>query len=197
MTAFDPKRTIHSSAPFAAVPDALKAPYGLFGGIGVTSWSAHVGYHKSRSQLPVCFLNRNEPVAPRWCRSGLGDGGRLHYLGGTHTQRPWSGDISPATGLRRYALRGSCLPDMAWRQDGLESRRSNAVRCSRSFRLLDQCPQGLACEHDQSKVPGLLCQCLCSTSACPCAHLGLCSGDGRYIAHLLRLVLRHRLAVIG
>ena len=70
------------------------------------------------------------------------------------------------------------------------------MACSHSFRCLGQCPQGLACEHDQSKVPGLLCQCLCSTSACPCAHLGLCSGDGRYIAHLLRLVLRRRMAVI-
>ena len=80
---------------------------------------------------------------------------------------------------------------MAWKAGApMRARRSH------NFRRLGQCPQGLACEHDQSKIPGLLCQCLCSTSAGPRAHLGLCSGDGRYIAHLLRLVLRRRLAVI-
>ena len=85
MSAFGARRTFHSSAPFAALPGALKASHGIFGGIGVNSGSAHFGHNKSRSQLPVRFLNCDASVAPRRCSSGLGRGGWRNDVGGTHT----------------------------------------------------------------------------------------------------------------
>jgi len=197
MTAFDPTRTIHSSAPFAAVPDALKRRMGYLGALALLAGAHTLGVISPGPN----FLFVSSTAMNQSRRAGVGAG--LGVAAGSIT---WAGLTLSGLGLvishlpqvydaMRFVGAAYLIwlgGKMAWKAGApMQSVAAVAsgfwISARRAWLVNMTNPKSLAY---YASVFAVLVP----------AHAPIwvyAAAMGRYIAHLLRLVLRHRLAVIG